>query len=349
LPSAPRPLKAGERVAWHSGTAEVVAAARYWESDPIQPGATGWVQWRLGATAALRKGDLYVIRRLSPPMTIGGGEIVRTMTRHVPRGNARALEGLELARRASPTEVVTTAVATHGPMTRGEIARRTELAGGAVAAAVDDEKAAGRLATIRDYVLTVAHEKALVRRIRDLIDSDGGAAGISRATLPPQLGAPAPVVAALLGRLAESGEIVLSEGRVHTAKPSSAHHDVDPALVTQITTALDRGGFAPQDLSEVARAHKVTNRDLEAMANAGLLLRVTLDFGLSQAGYRRWLEAIGRVFSEHERVTVGQLRDRLGTSRKFILAFLEHLDSRLITRRVGDARVLLDRTIIPDT
>ena len=92
LPSAPRALKPGERVSWHSGTAEVVAALRYLEADPIQPGGAGWVQWRLGEPVAIRKGDPYVIRRLSPPMTIGGGEIVRAAARHVPRGDPAALD-----------------------------------------------------------------------------------------------------------------------------------------------------------------------------------------------------------------------------------------------------------------
>lgn len=39
-------------------------------------------------------------------------------------------------------------------------------------------------------------------------------------------------------------------------------------------------------------------------------------------------------------VTVGQLRDRFGTSRKYALALLEHLDERKITRREGEGRVL---------
>ncbi len=39
-------------------------------------------------------------------------------------------------------------------------------------------------------------------------------------------------------------------------------------------------------------------------------------------------------------VTVAQLRDRMGASRRPVLALLEHLDSQRVTRRVGDARVL---------
>jgi selenocysteine-specific elongation factor len=42
-------------------------------------------------------------------------------------------------------------------------------------------------------------------------------------------------------------------------------------------------------------------------------------------------------------VTLAQLRDRLGISRKFAQALLEAMDANGITRRVGDERVLRRR------
>ncbi|MBI4198479.1 MAG: SelB C-terminal domain-containing protein [Chloroflexi bacterium] len=40
------------------------------------------------------------------------------------------------------------------------------------------------------------------------------------------------------------------------------------------------------------------------------------------------------------KITVAQVRDMFGTSRKYALALMEHLDQRRITRRTGDERVL---------
>jgi selenocysteine-specific elongation factor len=44
---------------------------------------------------------------------------------------------------------------------------------------------------------------------------------------------------------------------------------------------------------------------------------------------------------EQGRMTASQARDLLGTTRKYILPLLEHMDERRITRRVGDERVLV--------
>ena len=43
-------------------------------------------------------------------------------------------------------------------------------------------------------------------------------------------------------------------------------------------------------------------------------------------------------------ITLAEVRDLLGTSRKYAQAILEDLDGRRITRRVGDVRVLRDAT-----
>ncbi len=349
LPSAPRALKPGERVSWHSGTAEVVAAVRYLETDPVQPGASGWVQWRLGEAVAIRKGDPYVIRRLSPPMTIGGGEIVRAAARHVPRGHPEALEALERARRAAPAELVAAAVEAAGPLTPAEIARRTELSLEDVTASVDRAESEGGLSVIGGYVASTAAVEALLERIRALLaprdGQPGAAAGLSRAALPQQLRAPAPLVAALLEGLAADGELVLEGGRVlppgHTAPP----HGPEAA---RLLAALDQGGFAPPDLPALARAQGAPAGLLDALTAAGDLVRITPTFGLTRAGYARWRQAIGEAFAASEQVTVSQLRDQLGTSRKYVLAFLEHLDARAVTRRVGEARILLDRTWLPE-
>jgi selenocysteine-specific elongation factor len=46
----------------------------------------------------------------------------------------------------------------------------------------------------------------------------------------------------------------------------------------------------------------------------------------------------------HGNISVAALRDSLGTSRKYALTVLEYFDSVKLTRRIGDARVLVVRT-----
>jgi len=49
---------------------------------------------------------------------------------------------------------------------------------------------------------------------------------------------------------------------------------------------------------------------------------------------------VKEMISANGSVTVAQVRDRMGASRRPVLALLEHLDSQRVTRRVGDSRTL---------
>jgi selenocysteine-specific elongation factor len=81
--------------------------------------------------------------------------------------------------------------------------------------------------------------------------------------------------------------------------------------------------------------------DLAALRAAGRIVRVSrsLHYHHDVLGELR-----GRLIELAERrggaVTLGQLRDELGTSRKFAQALLEHFDSQKLTLRRGDEHVL---------
>ncbi len=58
------------------------------------------------------------------------------------------------------------------------------------------------------------------------------------------------------------------------------------------------------------------------------------------AAYEEAVRRVSGHLREHGSVTLAQVRDLLGTSRRYAQALLEHLDARQVTRRVGDERVL---------
>lgn len=56
--------------------------------------------------------------------------------------------------------------------------------------------------------------------------------------------------------------------------------------------------------------------------------------------YDEAVKQIVTYLREHATITAAEARDLLGTTRKYVLPLLEHLDERRITRRLGDQRVL---------
>jgi selenocysteine-specific elongation factor len=76
LESVPRPLKHRQAVRFHTGTSERLAVPLLLDADELPPGAAGYAQFLLRETVALKPGDRFVIRNLSPAITWGGGRIL---------------------------------------------------------------------------------------------------------------------------------------------------------------------------------------------------------------------------------------------------------------------------------
>ena len=79
---------------------------------------------------------------------------------------------------------------------------------------------------------------------------------------------------------------------------------------------------------------------LGLLIDRGDVVRVGDGIVFAAEAYNEMVARITERLRADGPLTLAEARDMLGTSRRYAQALLEHLDSRKITRRVGDARVL---------
>jgi selenocysteine-specific elongation factor len=60
----------------------------------------------------------------------------------------------------------------------------------------------------------------------------------------------------------------------------------------------------------------------------------------SAAAYEEMVNKVTAYARTKGKVTLAEVRDMFGTSRKYAQALLEYMDEKKITRRVGDERIL---------
>jgi selenocysteine-specific elongation factor len=158
--------------------------------------------------------------------------------------------------------------------------------------------------------------------------------GMAREELRSRLGVTAASFASVVQGLVEDGRVV--ERNESLAAPS---HDV-AVDGGDLLRLLKEGGFAPPSLPDAMRKAGVTEEVVRALAQRGDIVRVSDDVAFGKDAYESAVELVNELIAAYGSVTVAQLRDRMGASRRPVLALLEHLDARHVTRRVGDARVL---------
>ena len=319
-------LRHGERVMLHSGTAETPARVIALD-DP------GWVQLYLDRPLAAAPGDRFVLRRPSPPVTLAGGELVDLSPRKHVRHDAAVVASLE---RRAAGEVLQEELAKYP---RGVTAEALLKASLTAEASLDGLRAR----RVGRWLFAPESWDALRQRAEEALREYHGAQplrpGMAREELQSRLGLQPAVFAAALAELAGDGVLVERDGVA--ALPG---HVVDLGAssgpAARLVELLAAEPFAPPSLPEAAREAGAAPEVVRALERSGELVRLSPDVAFTRAAYERAVARVRAVVDAEGQVTVARLRDELGASRRPMLALLEHLDARRVTRRVGDARVL---------
>ena len=82
---------------------------------------------------------------------------------------------------------------------------------------------------------------------------------------------------------------------------------------------------------------------LELLVDRGEVRAVTREFLLESTVYEEGRQEIVDNCTRHGSLDIPSLRDRLGTTRKYLIPLLEHFDAQGLTLRQGGNRVLKRR------
>ncbi|MSQ23311.1 MAG: selenocysteine-specific translation elongation factor [Chloroflexi bacterium] len=370
---APKPLLHNAEVSFHTGATEALGRVGLLDHDRLEPGAVGWAQIRLDRPVGAVRGDPFIIRSPSANLTVGGGTVVDEHPKRHRRYQERVLEQLTILDRGSPAEQAVQALQSREPAELGELALRLGK--------TPDELVDLLAGMIRDQtVLSLGttpsggrggaqtpgspDQPVLPGTLLSgtlLISSDGWKrlAGRAQAELetyhgehPLRRGIPREEVRGRLGldtRTFPRAEMKLIEAGIAATDGPFLHlpsHQVSldaeiESRVAAMAQALDAAGASPPDRAAMINAHALTDEILQVLIDRGALVEVATDLVYTRETYDKLLGEVRALIAGQGPSTVAEVRDRLGTSRKYALAILEHLDQKRVTRRVGDQRVLV--------
>jgi selenocysteine-specific elongation factor len=354
LPSA-RPLKRRTRVHFHQGTAEAVAELTLLEGELLVPGRAAFARLRLAAPALLLPGDRFILRQFSPVVTIGGGVVLDNQPRARGRRDAALRARLETFQSGSREDVLLALAASRaeGIESRAVVARTGWLDAEARAAA-ESLRAAGRLKLLdaAGGFRAVAAEAfdALLTRARAELDAYHRAnpllEGVPKQELRGRLRVPAELYRAALEELVARGEATLAEESVKRAGREIALAPEEARARQEIERAFERAGLAVPAVSDVLaklpvepkRAQKI----LQLLVREQVLVKVEEGLLFHRAALEALRERLaGYKRAKGERITVPEFKELAGVTRKYAIPLLEYLDRTRVTRRTGDARIIL--------
>lgn len=334
------PLTHNMPVTVHIGAAEVAGRLSLLDRSELGPGDEGWVQLRLAAPIAAARGDRVVVRRPSPSATLGGGLVVEAQPACHRRFAPRVLQHLETAAAGTPMERALDVLASPALLRLDEVASRANLSADEATTVLEALAQDGRAHRMGAFSCGTGYWDALLARARDALVAYHARNPLRRGLPAEELRtrlrlAPEPW-AALARAFDEAGAVRLLGDAVALPEHQPRLTPAQEQAAARVRQTLAAQPYAP---AAVADLPGVDGALLDALQERGEIISLAAGVYLSRAAYDEMVAAVLQTIATEGSVTVATLRDRFGSSRKYALALLEHLDDERMTRRVGDARV----------
>jgi selenocysteine-specific elongation factor len=354
LKDASLTLKHNTEVKLFVGAAEVLARVRTLGSDKIKPGETGWLQLEMRDPVVVTRGDHYILRRPSPGETMGGGRIIDPN----PVGRYRRfapglIERLESLSAGVPIDVLTQSMATLAAAPLREVITYSNLEEDDAKTAIEELIGKGDLVVLESnkggltvdsdiLVTTKGYWEQLSSRtlliVEEYHDTYPLRRGMAKEELKSRLKLSSRLFSGLVRILVAEDQLVENGPLVFRPEHEIRFSDQQEMAVQN---SLKRFAASPYSPPSVKDTISDVGEDVyQAMVDLHLLMPVSPEVVFRQEDYALMVAELKTMLQEKGIVSAAQVRDHFNTSRRYVLAFLEHLDEVGITVREGDVRRL---------
>lgn len=359
LPDAPRALRHNAGLDFFTAASEIPGHVRLLGVQELVPGASAWVQIALDEPTVIARNDRFVLRQPSPSLTIGGGTVLDPHPpRRLRRFRAETVQRLETLAHGTPAEIMLAAVQRLEPVEAREASQQSGLGDGAQAALAEllaagsvivlgQPPTAVSIATPQSLIASPSGWGALIDRLAE-VAADYHRAYPLRAMMPREEararlgrgGKPMPpkMFNLLVEEAVARGRVVAAEAGLRRADHQVRYSPAQQQAVDRLLAAVRAQPYTPPSVAEAIA--QVGPDVFGSLVEQGQLVRVSDDVLFGGDIYRDMVDRIIARLRANGRITVAEVRDMFGASRKYALALMEHLDARNVTRRVGDERVL---------
>ena len=355
LPSLSRPVTNRMPVRLHTGTADPLGEAVLLDREELAPGEEGLLQIRLDEPVVCAPGDRFVLRLASPATTLGGGVILEESRYRLKRFKGFVIEELRHQETSldSPAALLESTLARLGrelaPVE--SLARAIKRSRADTEALLEELRAEGRVAALGGpgRWIHVDRLEQASRRVRAALDEwfrgHGLRAVMEVLELRRVTGFEAGFLAALLAWEQEQGRLVVEAGG--RVRPADREVALDPRTaerLSRVLEALERRAFQGPTAEELAAELELEParvRELLALAvDEGRARDIGKGMFLSARHERLAEEAIAENCRRNGQLEIPELRDALGSTRKYLIPLLEYFDAKGVTLRQGPTRVL---------
>jgi selenocysteine-specific elongation factor len=356
LRHAPKPLRNRNRLRIHLGTKEFLGRVILLEHEELLPGASGLVQIRLEAPCVAIRGDRFVVRRYSPPLTIGGGVVLDPHPSRHKRFHKETVTLLSALEHERLEDLITARlkVSTNHAKSPDELSAETGIRVDTISDHLRQLPPETPILLITPFpdvrAYHVEHWSHLQQRIVETLDlfhrENPLKPGLNRDELRGKgFRQVDPFI------FEHALENLIAENRIVLRGPTYAltHHTLSltpsqQRLREAIASTLRSERLTTSRMTEIAERLGERPGDVQTVVDAMLVLgdivRIDEAIYLHAETVAETRQKLIDALRKTRQITVSEFRELVGTTRKYALPLLSYFDRIGLTERHGDVRIL---------
>lgn len=354
LPSA-EPLKHWQRLRLHVGTTDTVTRVSLLDREQILPGESAAAQLITEDPVVASMNSCFILRTYSPLVTVAGGKILMSAGERPKNRQSKTalLEYLDrLSEEPQLKERLLALINYKGLINAADAARMNEINIAELMRALSPLEARGEIGVIRGGSAVLLSKG----KMEELGSGLAKALASFHREHPERKGMPAEECAKaidlqdtkftreLLTLFEKQGVIKFEDERARLADFEPFDEELFSANVTALKKYAVKMGYSMPSVEEAQAALGFTAEEMKRII---AYLKEKKELALITGAFLLFLE-IEADFKEKLAnisgdITLAAVRDATGSSRKYALPLLEYFDSKGITRRVGDKRILMKK------
>jgi len=333
-------LKNRERIRIHHGASEVLGRVILLEHDVLRSGDDALVQIKLEKPLVAAEGDHAVLRKYSPARVIGGAVVIDPHPDRHKRRDPGVIDQLKLKEEGDPRDVLLKAIEHAGL----EGMNRKTAAAELLRALLENGDAV--------EVDTVVFHRGALDSLAEVVEDLAGSHqarfplqwGIDKEELRQKTRFPhgASVFNKVLDGLGEYRPVFVKGNRVRSGSAEMVLSEAELGALAELRDKIRGAGVAfpsrAKLKSDWQSRHRLADA-LQYLKDTGDIVEIGDAGVIHRDALGECVDELKRLFEKRDEVSVADLKNSLGLTRKHAIPLLEALDQQRVTKRSGNNRV----------
>ncbi len=352
LKDAGRKLVHDEFLKVFSGTTQTYARVRVIAAEEFYPGQEGWLQLEFRDEIMIGAGDHCILRRPSPPETIGGGVILDAFPkkRH-KRFSVETVRHFELMQSGDVRGLALGLLEKSGSLTIESIKNQLGLSSNELDPEIGDLMEKGEIVGFKNDTPASTNNMLLVHKnwverwknqivhlLKEYHKTYPLRAGMKKDMLRSEMKISPRLFSSFLEYALVRQLIGLKQDIIYLPDHLVEFNEEHKKNIEKILSLFQKTPYLTPSYNDLATDF---GEDLvSVLIDRGELIRTSEQIIFRKTEFDEMLAFTNKCLDAEGSIEIGELRDKFKTSRKYALSFLEYLDSIGHTERKEDIRIL---------